>query len=312
MSSAPAIAVHGLTHHYGQRAALRGIDFSVDRVEVFGLLGPNGSGKTTLFQVLSTLLPVQAGSIQVLGHDVRTEPSAVRARIGVTFQSPSVDGKLTVRENLMHQAHLYGVSGRRMRQRIDDRLECFGIANRANDRVESLSGGLKRRVEIAKGLLHQPQVLLLDEPSTGLDPGARIDLWRYLRQLQIDQHITVLVTTHLLDEAERCDRLGLLDCGRVVALGKPAELRASIGGNCLTIQSRQPDRLAQRIEDQFGVVPSRVGTSLRIEQERGQELLHQLVDAFPDEISSISLGKPTLEDVLIVQTGHRLEEDAVA
>lgn len=308
MPPSPVINVQGLTHRYGNHQALDGIEFSVARGEIFGLLGPNGGGKTTLFRILGTLLPVQNGQVEVLGFDVRRRPSDVRLRIGMTFQSPSLDVKLTVGENLKHQAHLYGLSGRDMRARVDGLLDQLGLSDRRKDRVESLSGGLKRRVEIAKGLLHDPQLLLLDEPSTGLDPGARHDLWRYLGQLRSAAGVTVLLTTHLMEEADRCDRLGILDRGKLVALGTPDELRASVGGDCLTIHSERPDQLAGRIAERFGIQPQRIGDTLRIERERGHELLRDVVEAFTDEVTAVSLGKPTLEDVFIDRTGHRFWE----
>ena len=305
MPALTAISVQGLTFRYGDRLALQGIDFSVNAAEIFGLLGPNGGGKTTVFRIVSTLLPVQEGTASVLGRDVATRPDEVRFLIGVTFQSPSLDPKLTVRENLIHQSHLYGLSGRPMRGRIARQLDRLGLADRASDRVESLSGGLKRRVEIAKGLLHDPQVLLLDEPSTGLDPNARHDLWRYLQQLQSEAGVTVLVTTHLMEEAERCDRLGILDEGHLVALGSPDELRASVGGDCITVHCQQPAELSNRIGEKFGVEVRQIGDTLRVERDRGHELVRELVEAFPDDVTSISLGKPTLEDVFIDRTGHR-------
>lgn len=312
MSASQAIHIHGLAHRYGDHRALCGIDFDVETGEIFGLLGPNGGGKTTLFRILSTLLRVQEGTAIVLGYNVHTHPDAIRHKIGVTFQSPSLDLKLTVYENLKHQSHLYGISGRRMRARISFLLDQLGLSERSGDRVESLSGGLKRRVEIAKGLLHDPQLLLLDEPSTGLDPGARHDLWQYLNRLQSEQDVTILVTTHLMEEADHCDRLGILDRGRLVALGTGDELRASVGGDCLTLHSKQPESLAEQISDRFHLEPRRLGKTLRIEQEQGHELLRKLVEAFPEEITSISLGKPTLEDVFIDRTGHRFwdEEEA--
>jgi ABC-2 type transport system ATP-binding protein len=313
MSSTAAISVHGLSHWYGSRQALEDIAFEVACGEIFGLLGPNGGGKTTLFRVLSTLLPVQQGIIALLGLDVVREPSRVRARIGVTFQSPSLDRKLTVRENLVCQGHLYGLSGRNLRQRIDELLDRLGLTERAGDRAESLSGGLARRVEIAKGLLHDPQVLLLDEPSTGLDPGARLDLWRYLRQLRDAAGVTVLVTTHLMEEAEQCDRLAILERGRLVALGSPAELRGSIGGDCLTVTAVEPAAdLARRIGERFGVSSRAVSGQVRIEVEKGHEFIGSLVEAFGPEISSVTLGKPTLEDVFIQRTGHRFWDEREA
>ena len=309
MSATKAIAVRGLSHRYGSRPALENVDFDVSPREVFGLLGPNGGGKTTLFRILSTLLPVQQGSVHLLGLDVAAEPARVRSTIGVTFQSPSLDRKLTVRENLSSQGHLYGLSGSFLRRRIETLLTRLGLADRARDRVESLSGGLARRVEIAKGLLHEPQVLLLDEPSTGLDPGARLDLWRYLHLLQQEAGVTVLVTTHLMEEAERCDRLGILDSGRLVAVGTPDELRSSIGGDCLSIQTAAPEDLARRISERFAVSAQQVGGQIRLDVERGHEFIGRLVENFGTEITSVALGKPTLEDVFVQRTGHRFWDD---
>ena len=304
-----AIRVDDLSHAYGERPALNRVTFEIRRGEIFGLLGPNGGGKTTLFRVLSTLLPVQSGHVSVLDRDVATNSAAIRQRIGVTFQAPSLDRRLTVRENLVHQGHLYGLRGRALAARIDDRLARLGLTDRMHASVNSLSGGLQRRAEIAKGMLHDPELLLLDEPSTGLDPGARHDLWRYLQQLRSENGVTIVVTTHLMEEAEKCDRLGLLDRGQLVALGTPAELRAEIGGDCLTILAEEPVRLSQRIAERFGIEPKLLGQSLRIERARGHELLRELVEAFPEEITSVSLGKPSLEDVFIVKTGHRFWEE---
>lgn len=305
MCAIAAISVEGLSHSYGNRQALNDVAFDVAAGEIFGLLGPNGGGKTTLFRILATLLPVQMGHVHLLGLDVSREAAPVRKAIGVTFQSPSLDRKLTVRENLSFQGYLYGLSGARLRTRIDTLLARLGLGDRAGDRVESLSGGLARRVEIAKGLLHDPQVLLLDEPSTGLDPGARLDLWQYLHALRDEGQVTVLVTTHLMDEAERCDRLGILDSGHLVALGTPVDLRGSIGGDCLTIQSTSPEELVRRIAEKFQLQPQLVGPQIHIEIDRGHEFIGRLVEAFGPEISSIALGKPTLDDVFVQRTGHR-------
>jgi ABC-2 type transport system ATP-binding protein len=304
-----AIDVEQLTHAYGPQRALNGVSFSIARGELFGLLGPNGGGKSTLFRVLTTLLPVQSGKVRVLERNAASDAAWIRSRIGVTFQSPSLDRRLTVAENLTHQGHLYGLRGRDLVQRIDDRLSRLGLSDRRNARVDSLSGGLQRRVEIAKGLLHDPELLLLDEPSTGLDPRARHDLWRYLRQVRTDSGMTIVVTTHLMDEAEKCDRLGLLDRGRLVALGTPEELRNEIGGDCLTISTSDPESLAAKIADRFGVSAQLVGSTLRIERERGHDFLRELIDAFPEEIQAVTLGKPSLEDVFISKTGHRLWDE---
>ncbi len=305
MPEPQAVDIHGLTHRYGDHAALSDISFSVARRELFGLLGPNGGGKTTLFRLLSTLLPIQSGRVEIFGTDVAARQEDVRRQIGVVFQSPSLDRVLTVRENLLHQGHLYGMRRGALRERIDVLLGRLGIADRAGDRIASLSGGLQRRVEIAKGLLHQPRLLLLDEPSTGLDPGARDDLWRYLRDLRDHEGVTAVVTTHLMEEAEHCDRLAILDKGRLVATGPPAELRAHVGGDCITIQSEMPAELAEKIATRFDVESAIVGGRLRIERADGHDLVRELVDAFPDEISTVTLGKPTLQDAFIHLTGHQ-------
>jgi ABC-2 type transport system ATP-binding protein len=305
----PAIEVRGLSHRYGERLALDGVDFAVETGAIFGLLGQNGGGKTTLFRILSTLLPIQSGSAAVLGLDLARRPNDIRRQIGVTFQSPSIDPKLTVWENLKHQGHLYGLSGRTLSERIDLLTGRLGLKERLSDIAETLSGGLKRRVEIAKGLLHRPQALFLDEPSTGLDPGARHDLWRYLRGLKEEEGVTVLVTTHLMEEAERCDRLGILDHGRLVALDTPQALRATLGGEYVTVHCDSPEVLAERIRERFGVTPQKVGGSLRIARARGHEFVRDLVEAFPNDVATISLGKPTLEDVFIERTGHRFWDE---
>lgn len=296
------ITVDNLTHRYGERVALDAVSFTVQRGELFGLLGPNGGGKTTLFRILSTLVPAREGRVQMDGGTID------RRRIGVVFQSPSLDKKLTVRENLVHQGHLYGLSGQPLRSRIDELLQRFAIADRAADYVEKLSGGLRRRVELAKGLLHKPEVLLLDEPSTGLDPLARRELGDYLEKLRDQDGVTILLTTHIMDEAERCDRLALLDHGKLVALDKPAALKEQVGGDVVTVGSRDSDRLRGEIEKRFGVKASVVDRTVRIERPRGHEFIPALVEAFPGEIDSVSVGKPTLEDVFIHLTGHRFEE----
>lgn len=305
MHNAPAVSIGSLSHRYGEQLALDSVSFDVPAGRIFGLLGPNGGGKTTLFRILATLLPVQSGMVRVQSLDVAAQPAAVRSRIGVTFQSPSLDRKLTVIENLRIQGQLYGLRGVDLGRRMEALLMQLGLADRAGDRVESLSGGLARRVEIAKGLLHAPGVLLLDEPSTGLDPGARLDLWRSLTQLRDEAHVTVLVTTHLMEEAHRCDELAILDRGKVVALGTPFELQHSIGGDCLSITAGEPDSLARDIAAQFNLPVKVVDGRIRIETERGHEFVGRLVETFGLRITSVSLGRANLEDVFVQRTGHR-------
>lgn len=306
MTDGPAaVRTEDVSFRYGDRPALDRVSFAVAPGTVFGLLGPNGGGKSTLFRLLATILPVQSGRLEVFGADLATQASRVRRTIGTTFQSPSLDGKLTVAENLGHQGRLYGLFGRALRERIDEVVAALSLGERLGARVDSLSGGWKRRTEIAKGLLHRPRLLLLDEPSTGLDPGARLDLWTFLAGLRRDRGTTVLVTTHLMDEAERCDRLAILDRGRIVADGTPAALRGEIGGDCLTLAARDPRSLAASLRDRFGLECRTIGEALRIEHPRGHELLREVVEAFPEEVVSATLGKPTLEDVFVARTGHR-------
>jgi ABC-2 type transport system ATP-binding protein len=248
---------------------------------------------------------LQEGEIHILGHDVERETDAVRQVLGVVFQAPSVDKKLSVAENIRHQGWLYGLRGKELARRQYEALERLGLTDRAYDRVETLSGGLRRRVELAKGLLHQPRVLIMDEPSTGLDPAARSDLWKYLQQLREEQGVTIALTTHLLEEAEKADRLAILDRGRLVALDTPANLRASVGGDCITIQTDDPTGLAAAVRERLALAPQLVDGHVRLQQPNGHQLIVRLVESFPDRIQSISFGKPTLEDVFIARTGHR-------
>lgn len=307
------IQLEGLTHDYGTRLALDHLSFHVGEAEIFGLLGPNGSGKTTLFRILSTLMVPSGGKGSLQGFDVAREATRVRQQIGIVFQARSLDLKLTVAENLRHQGHLYGLSGKQLSSRIDQVLERVGLADRAKEYVETLSGGMQRRVELAKGLIHSPSVLLLDEPSTGLDPGARRDLWLYLRSLRDDEGVTVFVTTHLMEEAEHCDRLAILSNGRLVALGTPFELKSAIGGDVVLFETASEEaakNLASRITQHFGAdlaaaSPVVLGSTVRLEREDGHRFITRVIEAFPGEINGVSVAKPSLEDVFIQRTGHR-------
>jgi ABC-2 type transport system ATP-binding protein len=300
-----AVRVNEIRHSYGKRAALKGISFDVAAGEIFGLLGPNGSGKTTLFRILSTLMLPTGGRALVAGFDATQQPDEVRRRIGVVFQSQSVDIKLTAAENLWHQGHLYGLRGAPLRARIREMLERVALADRAKDRVETFSGGMQRRVELAKGLMHRPSVLLLDEPTTGLDPGARRDLWLYLDELRAQEQVSIIVTTHLMEEAERCDRLAILNLGEIVGLGTPAELRSEIGGDVVMLEAADPASLAQRIEERFKIAATVLDGRVRLEIQDGLRFVTALAEAFPGAIESVSISKPTLDDVFISRTGHR-------
>ncbi|MGB2835336.1 MAG: ATP-binding cassette domain-containing protein, partial [Candidatus Sulfotelmatobacter sp.] len=305
-SLAPVISVEDLVHRYGDRTALNGVSFDVRPAELFGLLGPNGSGKTTLFRILSTLMLPTAGRATILGCDAAREPARLRRQIGVVFQAQSIDLKLTAYENLWHQGHLYGLRGAALKNRIQEILSRVGLADRSKELVETFSGGMQRRIELAKGLLHHPGVLLLDEPTTGLDPGARRDLWQYLRTLRDEEHVSVLVTTHLMEEAERCDRLAIMNEGNLVALGTPAELKSEIGGDVILLDAaHDAGVLAERIRARFHVDTTVLENQVRMERESAHRFVTEVVEAFPGEIEAISVSKPALEDVFIRRTGHK-------
>jgi ABC-2 type transport system ATP-binding protein len=301
-----AVSLREITHDYGPRRALDSVSLDISKGEIFGLLGPNGGGKTTLFRIVTTLMAPTAGRAQVFGLDVVEQAAEVRRKIGVVFQSPSLDGKLTVAENLKHQGHLYGLAGRKLAGRASTMLDRVGLADRAAERVERLSGGLKRRAELAKGLLHAPELLLLDEPTTGLDPGGRRDLWSYLGRIREQEGVTSLLTTHLMEEAERCDRLAILDDGRLIATGTPDQLKARIGGDVLILETDDARELQAGLKERFAIdATSVVDGTIRIERSDGHALLPQLIEAFPSRIQGVHIGKPTLEDVFIHLTGHR-------
>ena len=305
-SVAPVISVENLVHSYESRTALNGISFDVRPAELFGLLGPNGSGKTTLFRILSTLMLPTAGRATIMGCDAAQDAARLRRQIGVVFQAQSIDLKLTAYENLWHQGHLYALRGAALKKRIHEILSRVGLADRASELVETFSGGMQRRIELAKGLLHHPGVLLLDEPTTGLDPGARRDLWQYLQMLRDEEHVSVLVTTHLMEEAERCDRLAIMNEGNLVALGTPAELKSEIGGDVVLLDAaHDAGLLAERIRARFHVETTVLENQVRIEREGAHRFVTEVVEAFPGEIEALSVSKPALEDVFIRRTGHK-------
>src|SRR6266550_4064400 len=312
VATSSVISVQNLVHRYGDRTALNGVSFHVLPAELFGLLGPNGSGKTTLFRILSTLMIPVAGRALILGFDAARDPNNLRRHIGVVFQAQSIDIKLTAAENLRHQGHLYGLRGARLKSRIQEMLTRVGLADRAREKAETFSGGMQRRLELAKGLLHHPSVLLLDEPTTGLDPGARRDLWQYLQILRDEEKVTVIVTTHLMEEAEHCDRLAILNEGKLVALGTPAELKHEIGGDVILLDTRDAEALAEKIRARFEVDAHVLDGQVRLERENGHRFITDVVETFPGEIEAISVSKPTLEDVFIHRTGHKFWTEDVA
>jgi ABC-2 type transport system ATP-binding protein len=301
------ISVQNLTHRYGDRVALSNVSFEVRKGEIFGLLGPNGGGKSTLFRILSTMMTPTEGRAVLAGFDVDGQPGDVRRHVGVVFQTQSLDKALTVEENLRAQGHLHGLSGAVLRERMQKAMDQLGLSARRKDLVETLSGGLRRRVEIAKALLHRPQILLMDEASTGLDPAARRDLTRHVETLRETEGVTILLTTHILEEAGCCDRLVLLHQGKIVAQGSPTELRSRIGGDVVVLESSDSEGLAARIAERFGLRPSAMNGHVRVEIANGHRFITEVVEAFPGAIDSVGLHKPTLEDVFVKETGASIE-----
>ena len=301
-----AIRVQDLSFNYGKRKALTNASFNVGEGQIFGLLGPNGGGKTTLFRILCTLLKPLSGSASILGISVTQDPHQVRSLIGVVFQSNCLDPQLTLRENLIHQGHLYSFHGKPLRERVDRMLERFGLGSRSGELVGQLSGGLRRRLELARGLLHDPRVLLLDEPTVGVDPGVRHEFWTHLQDLRLRYDITILLTTHLMEEAERCDHLAILHQGQIVVQGSPDQLRRRIEGDVVLIQTDQPRELQTAIRERHGCQVSTLNGTIRVEHPNGQRLLQDLMSFRPEAIRSITVGRPTLEDVFVRETGHHL------
>ncbi|MDQ3441898.1 MAG: ABC transporter ATP-binding protein [Planctomycetota bacterium] len=312
MTAAEAIVqVDQLTHRYGDRVALSGVSLSVASGEVFALLGPNGSGKTTLFRILCTLIPPLDGRAMIDGLDLATQSAEVRSRIGVVFQSPSLDKQLTAAENLRHHGHLFGLRGEALRSRTDELLSRVNLADRAGERVAKFSGGMRRRVEIAKALLTRPRVLLMDEPSTGLDPAARHDVWALLREARQREGVTILLTTHLMDEADDCDRVAVMNEGKLVACDTPAALKERVGGDVMTMTSPNPAALVAILREKLSLDTEADGKTVRLERSSAHELVPAVVAAAPGLIDSVSVAKPTLEDVFLRLTGRRFEANLI-
>jgi ABC-2 type transport system ATP-binding protein len=303
---ATVIDAKSLSYSYGERTALKELSFSVVEGCLFGLLGPNGSGKTTLFRLLSTLISVQKGQLEICGHDVSTSQDQVRKQLGVTFQSPAVDVRLTVRENLSCHGRIYGLKGSVLRERMASLLERFGLVDRASTLVGQLSGGLKRRVELAKGLMHSPRVLLLDEPTSGLDPRARQDFWDLVLNDVRGSGTTVVVATHLMSEAELCDQLLLLDQGQKVAEGSPVELQSRLAGERLTLRMRDAASVQAAVEKAVNSTVTVTGNQLSVRVNDPATQITILLNQFREEIQGLELTRPSLDDVFLELTGRSL------
>ncbi|HKR99785.1 MAG TPA: ATP-binding cassette domain-containing protein [Candidatus Dormibacteraeota bacterium] len=308
--SESVIAVTALTKRYGDLDAVRGIDLDVGPGEIFGFLGPNGAGKSTTISILCTLLRPTTGSARVAGVDVLQNPGAVRARIGLVFQDPSLDDQLTARENLEFHAFLYGVQRAVRRQRIDDALAMVDLTDRASSQVRTFSGGMRRRLEIARGILHYPRVLFLDEPTLGLDPQTRSRIWEYLHALRKREQITIFMTTHYMDEAEFCDRIAIIDRGLIVASGTPLELKRNVGGDVVTITADDPPAVAADVRRAFNLEPVVADGTVRVEVQDSASFLPRLFSELSAPVTAVASRRPSLDDVFLKVTGHAIRDES--
>ncbi len=307
---AKVVDVQSLIKRFGSVEAVSGVSFSVEEGELFGFLGPNGAGKSTTIKILCTLSKLTSGTALVNGFDVTTDPDDVRRSIGIIFQDPSLDDRLTAMENLNIHGRVYHLTGEERRERAGTLLNMVDLWDRRNDLVRTYSGGMKRRLEIARGLLHQPRVLFLDEPTVGLDPQTREHIWSYLDQLRQSTGTTIFLTTHYMDEAERCDRIAIIDYGKIVAEGTPNELKSQVGGDVISLHTADNALALRALYDQFGIEASQVDGTLRFEVESGEEFIPRLVLALSVPITSVNVRRPSLDDVFLRITGREIRDEA--
>jgi len=299
-----AIAVEHLYKRFGTFEAVKDVSFSVKQGEVFGFLGPNGAGKTTTINILCTLLSSSSGSATVDGFDLRSSKNDVRKSIGLVFQDSTLDEYLTAEQNLLFHAYAYAIPKAVYRPRMDELLEMLSLSARRKDRIRTFSGGMKRRLEIVRGLLHHPKVLFLDEPTLGLDPQTRNTIWQYLQSLRDKEGITIFLTTHYMDEAEYCNRIGIIDHGSIVALDTPEHLKDTVGGDVVSVQAANMEALSKEISSRYQLTTSLQNGAVTFSVQDGEHFLPRLMRDTGQEITSIALRRPTLDDVFLKITGR--------
>jgi ABC-2 type transport system ATP-binding protein len=304
----PAVSVSGLVKNYGELKAVRGIDLTIESGETFGFLGPNGAGKSTTISMLCTLITPSGGSARVAGYDVVSERSDVRRNIGLVFQDTTLDGYLSAERNLRLHAELYGIPRALVDGRLRQVMDMVGLWDRRSSKVSTFSGGMKRRLEIARGLMHSPRVLFLDEPTVGLDPQTRSSIWSYIRELRQAEHITIFLTTHYMDEAEYCDRIAIMDHGQIIALDTPEALKASIGKERVQIHTDDDAAAIAALEAQFGITAKVAEGAVTFSVERGEQFVPRLFGEFSLPIRSVNVSRPTLDDVFMSYTGSTIRD----
>jgi ABC-2 type transport system ATP-binding protein len=306
--AAPAIEVKGLTKSFDGIEAVRGVDFEVATGEVFGFLGPNGAGKSTTINMLCTLAKPSGGSAAVAGHDIVRERDDVRRHIGLVFQDPTLDGYLSASENLRLHAELYGVEKALVMPRMKQVMEMVGLWERRDSTVATFSGGMRRRLEIARGLMHSPRILFLDEPTIGLDPQTRSSIWSYIGLLKDTEDITIFMTTHYMDEAEFCDRIAIMDQGEIVVLDTPEALKASVGADRVTIDTEDDEAAFEELAERFGIEATVAEGSITFRVPAGEEFVPRLFAELGVPIRSVSVSRPTLDDVFMSYTGTTIRD----
>ena len=303
-----AVSVKGLVKRYGEIEAVQGIDLAIEPGETFGFLGPNGAGKSTTISMLCTLITPSGGTAEVAGFDVVRQRADVRRNIGLVFQDTTLDGYLTAERNLRLHAELYGIPRSIVNDRLRQVLDMVGLWDRRKSKVSTFSGGMKRRLEIARGLMHSPRVLFLDEPTVGLDPQTRSSIWSYIRELKQAEDITIFLTTHYMDEAEYCDRIAIMDQGKIIALDTPEALKASVGKDRVQIRVEDNTAGIAALEAQFGLAASVAEGAVTFSVEKGEAFVPKLFAEFPLPILSVNVARPTLDDVFMSYTGSTIRD----
>jgi ABC-2 type transport system ATP-binding protein len=303
-----AIEIQNIIRKFKQFTAVDDVSFTVKKGEIFGFLGPNGAGKTTTINILCTLLLPTSGKASVNGFDVVKQQRQVQRSIGLVFQDPTLDDYLTAEQNLLFHAYAYGVPGDVREKRMTELLELTQLADRRHSRVSTYSGGMKRRLELARGLLHHPQILFLDEPTLGLDPQTRRHIWDHINALRKQEDLTIFMTTHYMDEAEYCDRIAIIDHGKIVALDTPATLKDSVGGDVVTLQSESEEQAIKEIRERFQLSPVVQNGSVSFSVPRSDVFLPDFIRNFHSGLKSISVRRPTLDDVFLKLTGRAIRE----
>lgn len=308
----PIIRVEKLTKKFGTITAVDGITFDVEEGTIFGFLGPNGAGKTTTINILCTLILPTSGVAYINGHDCVKEPSEVRKSIGIVFQDQTIDKDLTAYENLLFHAYLYNLKRREIKRRIEELLHFVGLYERRDDLVKRFSGGMKRRLEVARGLMHNPKVLFLDEPTLGLDPQTRTNLWEFITKLPSRSNVTVFMTTHYMEEAEVCDRIAIIDNGRIIATGSPDDLKKTIGGDVIYIKTTDNKKAREEIERIFNLRVSEKGDEIFTTALRADTCIPEIIRAIGERVLSVRLQRPTLNDVFLKLTGREIRSEEVS